>query len=167
MRFKYCPDCGALLTSRDLGDDKDVPWCADCDKPWFDMFSTCIIALVHDGHGNVLVQRQAYTSTQYGNLVSGYMTPGETAEDCARREIHEETGLTVKRLDTVRSYWFARKGLLMLGFIAEVEREPLHLSQEVDDAQWYPAEEALMQVHQTPGSTSNALCRYFIENYAH
>ena len=95
------------------------------------------------------------------------MTPGETAEDCARREIHEETGLTVKRLDTVRSYWFARKGLLMLGFIAEVEREPLHLSQEVDDAQWYPAEEALMQVHQTPGSTSNALCRYFIENYAH
>lgn len=167
MRFKYCPDCGALLKPRDLGDDKDVPWCDACAKPWFDMFSTCIIALVHDGCGNVLVQRQAYISTQYGNLVSGYMTPGETAEDCACREIHEETGLTVKTLDFVRSYWFARKGLLMLGFIAEVEREPLRLSSEVDAAQWYTASEAIKQVHQTPGSTSNALCRYFLENYVH
>ena len=95
MRFTYCPDCGSKLGERELGDEGMVPWCDKCGKPWFDMFSTCVIALVANERDEVLLQRQAYISTRYCNLVSGYMAPGETAEEAARREIKEETGLVV------------------------------------------------------------------------
>ena len=69
MRFVHCPDCGALLTHRDLGDEKAVPWCETCDKPWFDMFPVAVISLVYGHDGRVLLLRQNYISTGYRNLV--------------------------------------------------------------------------------------------------
>lgn len=110
-----------------------MPWCDKCGKPWFDMFSTCVIALVANERDEVLLQRQAYISTRYCNLVSGYMAPGETAEEAARREIKEETGLDIEALELAGTWWFARKGLLMIGFLARASAgQELKLSVEVD-----------------------------------
>ena len=76
MRFRHCPDCGQILGSRVLGDEGAVPWCEKCGRPWFPMFSCCVICLVHSADGQVLLLNQNYISTQYMNLVSGYVTPG-------------------------------------------------------------------------------------------
>ena len=122
MRYQYCPKCGAKLSLRRLGDDGEVPWCASCEMPWFDTFSTCVIALVTDGAGQVALLRQKYISNRYANLVSGYMQPGETAEEAAAREIGEELGLTTTELRFVSTYWFEKKDMLMIGFIARVSR---------------------------------------------
>lgn len=164
MRFSYCPDCGAKLDRRDLGDDKNVPWCGNCSKPWFDMFPTCVITLVHNRRGEVLLLRQNYISPQYRNLVSGFMQPGENAAQAAIREVLEETGLEVKGLELVGTYWFARKGLLMIGHLAAVEDDvPLRLSAEVDGASWHSPAEALSMVHPAgSGSVSNALCDLYL-----
>ncbi|MDE6248654.1 MAG: NUDIX domain-containing protein [Paramuribaculum sp.] len=163
MKFTYCPDCGTLLESRILGDEGAVPWCSRCNKPWFPMFSTCIIALVHDRQGRVLLLRQNYIHPVYRNLVSGYMTPGETAEETARREIKEETGLEVTDLKLIGTWWFARKDMLMIGFFAEVDgNTPLSLSSEVDGASWHTPAEALTLVH-PEGSVSHALVKSFCE----
>lgn len=169
MRFTYCPDCGAQLGTRLLGDEGEVPWCEACGKPWFDMFSTCVIGLVVNCRDEVLLLRQAYISTQYANLVSGYMTPGENAESCMRREILEETGLEISSLELVGTWWFERKGLLMVGFIAHIDHDgsELRLSTEVDSAAWYPAAEALTLVHPAGGgSVSNALTTLYNERLA-
>jgi NAD+ diphosphatase len=165
MKFTYCPDCGSRLSARELGDEGMVPWCDKCEKPWFDSFSTCVIALVTNERDEVLLERQAYISTKYCNLVSGYMTPGETAEEAARREIKEETGLDLECLELVGTWWFERKGLLMVGFIARaLPGQELKLSTEVDSAEWQPAEVALTMVHPAGnGSTSNALTSIFCE----
>ena len=162
MRLRYCPDCGKKLSSRDLGDDKDVPWCDVCGKPWFPIFSTCVIMLVHDGEGNVLLLRQNYISTRYMNLVSGYMTPGESAEEAARREVGEETGLEVRDLEFAGSYWFEKKGLLMIGFLARVDRSETHISTEVDSCGWYAAAEAPGLVHPV-GSVSHTLADLYLQ----
>lgn len=166
MRFRFCPDCGKKLSARDLGDDKDVPWCDGCSKPWFDIFPTCVIALVHDGAGRVLLLRQGYISRLYANLVSGYMKPGESAEEAAAREIAEETGLEVRSLEFAGSYWFERKGLLMIGFFAEVAPGEPRISVEVDSAEWVAAREAPAMVHPA-GSVSNALCTAFAAKLNH
>lgn len=163
MRFRHCPDCGALLTARNLGDEVDVPWCETCGKPWFEMFSTCVIGLVCDSRGRVLLQRQAYISTQYMNLVSGYMKPGETAEETMRREILEETGLHVETLEYAGSWWFARKDMLMLGFIAHVADGSVQLSVEVDSAEWHTPAEAVTLAHPA-GSVSHALCDIYLRS---
>lgn len=46
MHFTYCPQCGTRLIPRTLGDDADVPWCKSCNRPFFDMFASCIITAV-------------------------------------------------------------------------------------------------------------------------
>lgn len=162
MEFKYCPDCGNALTPRDLGDDKGVPFCTACNKPWFPIFSTCVIALVHDDDGNVLLLRQDYISGRYANLVSGYMVPGETAEEAVRREVAEETGLTVTDLTAAGTYWFKKKGLLMLGYLARVDAATPVLSVEVDGAAWHPAAEAPLLVHPA-GSVSHTLADIYLD----
>ena len=95
MRFSYCPVCGEKLGLRVCGDEGEVPFCTRCDHPWFDMFASAAIVLVVNPEGKVALLDQSYISTQYKNLVSGYIKPGESAEECAMREVKEETGLTM------------------------------------------------------------------------
>lgn len=162
MRFHYCPDCGSKLELRQIGDEGDTPWCPQCQRPLFDQFSTCIIALVVNDREEAAILRQGYISQQYGNLVSGYMVPGETAEECASREIEEELELRVTGLELVRTWWMEKKGLLMIGFFARTAGSELNLSREVDAARWVPVKEALGQVH-PEGSISHALVAAYLE----
>ena len=165
MHFKFCPDCGRELSGRELGDEGLVPWCDSCDKPWFDVFPSAIIALVYNEHGEVLLLRQSYISTQFCNLVSGYITPGESAEECAVREIFEETGLVVNRLELKLTSWFDRKEMMMIGFFARVDNGELKLSGEVDSASWHHKDEILSLVSTRPGSASRLLCERFIASH--
>lgn len=161
MRFQYCPYCGAKTAQKEIGDEGLIPWCDRCNIPLFDMFSTCIIALVADQYGEVALLRQSYISTQYHNLVSGYMKPGESAEECAAREIEEELGLPVQDLRLVGTYWFGKKDMLMIGFLAQVQKQEFHLSQEVDQAVWVSPEQALSMVH-PGGAISHQMVEYYL-----
>ena len=142
MRYTHCPDCGALLTSRPIGDEGLVPWCESCARPWFDSFSTCIIAAVMNDKGEVLLQREARRPAMEV-LVAGYIKPGETAEDAARREIAEETGLTATALRYVASYPHMGGNMLMLGFCAKAEGDARPASAEVISSRWCTLEEAV------------------------
>lgn len=163
MNFTYCPDCGSLLEHRDLGDEKAVPWCVRCDKPWFPVFPAAVIALVYDEQGQVLLLRQNYISPVFRNLVSGYIVPGERAEQTMVREIREETGLEVESWSLRGTWWFERKQMMMIGFMARVRRAPLKLSQEVDGASWHTAAEAVTLVHQRPESVSRILTQMYLD----
>lgn len=163
MRFTYCPDCGQKLILKDIGDEGATPYCEACKTAWFDMFSTCVITLVTNDKDEVLLLNQDYISTQYRNLVSGYMKPGERAEDAAKREVLEEVGIELKELKLVSTHWFAKKGLLMIGFIGKAANTNLTLSKEVDGAAWIKATEALPLVHpKSSGSVSHILVEEYI-----
>ena len=142
MRHTFCPDCGARLSGRPLGDEGLVPWCDRCQRPWFDRFSTCIIAAVMNDAGEVLLQREK-RRPEREVLVAGYIKPGESAEDAARREIAEETGLTVTTLRYVASYPHMNGDMLMLGFAATVEGKVRSSVNEVLSARWCTPEEAV------------------------
>lgn len=161
MRFTYCPDCGSRLELRPVGDEGDTPWCTRCEKPLFDLFASCIIALVINPKGEVAVLRQGYLSQQYGCLVSGYIKPGETAEQCAVREIREELGLEAEELQFAGTFWKERSGQLMIGFFANTRPGRVTLSGEVDSMQWMPPEQALTRVHPA-GSISHALVEAYL-----
>lgn len=162
MRFNFCPDCGEKLTAKNLGDEGEVPFCEKCGKPWFDMFSSAVIVLVVNEYGEAAILRQNYMSTKYRNLVSGFIKPGETAEEAASREVKEEIGIELAENRLVGTYWFARDGVMMIGFIARAEKAEFTLSKEVDGAEWVAVEDAIKLVH-PKGSVSYELLDEYLK----
>lgn len=162
MRFKCCPDCGEKLILKPIGDEGDVPFCEKCSRPWFDMFSSAVIVLIVNEFGEVVLLKQNYMSDKYMVLVSGFIKPGESAEDTARREVLEEVGLELDENRLTATYWFAPKDMMMIGFIAHAKKAELRLSGEVDEARWVPAEEAIELVH-PKGAVSHALLDEYLK----
>ena len=161
MRFTYCPDCGKLLVPRPIGDEGLVPYCERCEKPLFDMFSTCIIVMVVNEFEEVALLKQSYLSHQYRTLVAGYMKPGESAEECTHREVLEEIGIRLEQLQILGTDWFAKKDQLMIGFLGRAKKAEFTLSGEVDEAWWVPVEKAPALMH--PGkSISTAMVERYI-----
>lgn len=162
MRFKYCPECGEKLIMKPIGDEGDVPFCESCARPWFDMFSSAVIVLVVNEYGEAALLRQDYMSTEHRVLVSGYIKPGENAEETARREVAEEIGIELTDNRLVGTYWFEKKGMMMIGFIAHAKKAEFTLSGEVDSAEWVAADEAIKLVH-PKGAVSYALLEEYLK----
>src|SRR5208283_5945950 len=88
-------------------------------------------------------------------LPKGIIDKGEQPEEAAIREIREETGLTgkiVSPLDT-KSYWFYLKNentkyrKTVVYFLVEyVDGTIGNACPEVDDAQWFPLDDALKKL---------------------
>lgn len=166
MRFIYCPFCGRKLILKDIGDDGLTPYCDTCRQPRFDMFSTCVITLVINNEGKVALLKQNYISTEYRTLVSGYMIPGETAEEAAKREVMEELGLRIKELRMIQTVWFKKKGMLMIAFMGYTDDTVFNTSDEVDEVDWFTAEEAVKLVHpKSPESASSILTEKYLNEY--
>ena len=146
MHFTYCPDCGVKTVPRQMGDDGAVPYCENCKKPLFDMFSTCVLSVVRDPAGRIALIKQSYGQQETFVGVAGYMKPGETAEDAALREIAEEIGIAGKNLRFLFSAWHETRGQLMLCFCAETDESAFRLSQEVSEARWFAPADACTAV---------------------
>jgi len=165
MHFEYCPRCGTKTVERILGDDGPVPWCETCNEPLFDMFSTCVIVLAVNEEEEACLLHQGYISNTFCNLISGYMTPGETAEEACCREVLEETGLVIDDLSFSGSWWFGLKQLLMLGFVARVKKQEFHLSIEVENAEWVPVAEAIHRVYpEAPGNAAYGVLKKYLSD---
>ena len=159
MRYHYCPDCGTKLSSKMAGDDGLVPYCEQCQKYWFDSFHSCIIVLVLNDQNEIALLTQPHLSTQFKTFVSGYITPGESAEQAATREIQEELGIQIDSLSYGGTYWFEKRHQLMHGFIAHTQKQEFVLSCEIEDAQWVPFDQALQYFSPNRESTMHVLYR--------
>lgn len=63
---------------------------------WFDSFSSCVIILVANEYHEIAMLKQNYMSEKYWTYVSGFMKPGETAEETAIREVNEAEWVQAK-----------------------------------------------------------------------
>lgn len=147
MHFTYCPHCGSRLIPRVLGDEGDVPWCESCSRPFFDMFSSCIITAVVNDQGEVALIREVRNPSREV-LVAGYVKPGESAEETVRREVQEELGLTAESCQFAWTCYHPRGDQLMLAFITHVRKADISPSGELHSAEWVPLPEAVDRVPQ-------------------
>ena len=148
MKFTYCPHCGSLLTEREIGDEGHIPYCEQCKVPLWDMFTTCIICAVVNENNEIALIRQNYVSKTNYVCIAGIMKLGESAEECAIREIQEEIGLTVDRLEFIRTYPYEKKEMLMIGFKANVRKAEFRISSEVDSVEWFHLSDAHKQLRE-------------------
>ena len=140
MQFDYCPKCGQHLDDIKCGDD-DCKICPSCKGIYGSSPFPVVEVLVINEFNEILLLKQNYISTEKWTVVSGYMTDGETIEDAVAREVKEETGQDVIKCQYISSYYFAPKQLIMIGFIAYVNKSDFIISNEVDDIKWYKKEE--------------------------
>jgi NAD+ diphosphatase len=142
MKFIHCPHCGDKLVPRNIGDEGLVPYCAVCDRPVFNIPYACTLTLVVNELREVALIRQSYVSQTNYVLVAGYIKSGESAEETALREAQEEIGVSAHKVQFIKSYYYEKRDMLMLGFVAFAKKCPLSMSVEVDAAEWVPLEEA-------------------------
>lgn len=165
MHFKYCPECGTKLIPRPAGDDGDVPYCPNCNRMWFDSFSDCVLVLVYNELDEVALSSQWYLPKQFASFTTGFIKPGETAEEAAAREVQEELGLTLQSVTYAGTYWFDHNSQLMHGFIGFAKKAPLHLSSEIQSASWVPAAKVPdAMLPDFPGNAAITVFRQFIRS---
>lgn len=142
MKLFYCPTCGNKLNLKQIGDEGLVPYCTDCKRPWFDFTYPTVIVLVVNEDNEVLLLKQNDVSTEFYVLVAGYYQAGQTLEQTAIREVYEETGQKVETLTYKKSFYYEKRDNIISGFIAEVKKQELITSIEVDELRWATTQEA-------------------------
>ena len=148
MRFEYCPNCGTKNVPREIGDEGMIPYCENCKRPWFDMFSTCVLNVVMNEDDEVLLIRQSYGDTAKFVGVAGFMKVGETPEQSAVREVLEETGLNAVRTAYIDSAFYDGRDQLMLGMLTRVRKADTSISGELLEAKWFSIDEAIDTVRE-------------------
>ena len=76
--------------------------CAHCSLRFYPRLSPCMIVLVTRGDELLLAHHQRATRVVYSTL-AGFVEAGESVEDCVRREVMEEVGVTVGELHYFQS----------------------------------------------------------------
>ena len=115
----------------------------------FPRTDTSIIAIVvsYDGK-EILLGRSRRFPKGFYSCLAGFLEPAETIEDCVRREIWEESGVTVGRVVVHSTQPWPYPANIMIGCVAQVasaapEHHSIHLGHdpELEDARWYKIED--------------------------
>jgi len=71
-------------------------------------------------------------------IVAGFLEPGETLEECVKREVLEETGIQVRNIKYFGRQPWPFPNSMMIGFTAEYESGEIAVDgRGISDAGWY------------------------------
>ncbi len=135
-RHRYCGTCGATTLPARSG---HVLVCSNpsCRHEQFPRIDPAIIVLVSDGDRALLGRQAGWPVGRY-STIAGFVEPGESLEDAVTREVFEETGIEVDRIQYQSSQPWPFPASLMLGFSAHAVTTEVHLrDRELEDARWF------------------------------
>ncbi len=158
---QFCSRCGTQTEPRKDERAKTCPRCGLVDYP---SISPAIIVAVIKGREILLAQaRRRVTTTRYYSVLAGFVEPGETFEDCVRREVKEETGIDVDAITYFGSQPWPFPNSLMVAFTALYAGGEITIDAgEIVDAQWFMAGN-LPQIP-VKGTIARRLIDWFVEN---
>lgn len=139
-RQRHCSVCGAPTRSEEAG---HVRRCTDtaCAHGFFPRIEPAIIVLVEHDDSALLGRQPSWPAGVY-STIAGFVEPGESLEDAVRREVDEETGVTVAEVQYRSSQPWPFPASLMLGFRARAASTHITLRDaELEDARWFSREE--------------------------
>ncbi len=75
-------------------------------------------------------------------VLAGFVNPGESLEECVRREVMEESGIEVKNIKYFGSQPWPFPDSLMIGFTADYDNgELIPDNDEITELKWFGAKE--------------------------
>jgi NAD+ diphosphatase len=132
---QFCGRCGTRLRDRAGERAKECPACGHVVYP---RVSPAMMVLVTRGRELLLARANRFPQAMYSAL-AGFVEPGESIEDCIHREVREEVGVEVDRLQYVASQSWPFPHSLMIAYTAEYaggEMRPC--DEEIVEAGWFP-----------------------------
>lgn len=139
---KHCGRCGTATISTEAGHCRQCTSAA-CGYRTFPRTDPVVIMLVIDGE-RCLLGRQAAWPPGMHSAIAGFVEPGETLEAAVRREVEEETGITVGDVRYLGSQPWPFPASLMLGFHADARTTAIRLKDnELEDCRWFTKAEVL------------------------
>ena len=131
---RYCGRCGARTRDRDGERAKECPACGLVAYP---RVSPAMMTLVTRGRELLLARSARFAPGVYSAL-AGFVEPGETIEDCIRREVREEVGVEIGEPVYFASQSWAFPHSLMIAYTAEYAGGAIRLDDaEIEDARWF------------------------------
>ncbi len=130
----FCANCGEPTRASIGGSRRE---CDSCKRHHFPRLEPVVIMLVSDGD-RCLLGRQARFPPGMYSCLAGFAEIGETLEDAVRREIMEEAGLEVGRVEYFASQPWPFPSSLMIGCLAQAVSTDLTIDTvELEDARWF------------------------------
>ena len=139
---RFCGHCGARLGNI-VDDRQDCPGCAE---PFYHGAKPCSAVLVVDQAGRVLLARRGVEPRRgLWDLPGGFCAPDETPEECARRELREETGCDIMLEGflghLVDVYGDHGDHTLNAVFVARIVAGEPRPADDVEELHWFALEE--------------------------
>jgi NAD+ diphosphatase len=133
---QYCGRCGSLTGDKQ---DERAKICPSCGYTAYPRISPAVIVAITRGPEILLARAHRFPYAMY-SVIAGFVEAGESLEQCVRREIAEEVGITVKELRYFGSQSWPFPNSLMVAFTAEHDGGEIRIDpSEIVDAGWYAA----------------------------
>ncbi len=136
-RNHFCGACGNALR---LVRGGFMAKCETCGCEHYPRTDSAVIMAVSDGE-RILLGRQAGWPENRWSVLAGFLEPGESLEQTVIREVFEEAGVHVDRAEYAASQPWPFPASLMLGFHAYAKPQTATVGDELEQAQWFSAEE--------------------------
>jgi len=135
---RFCGRCGTSTRSRDNERAKECPACGLTVYP---RVSPAMMALVTRGKEMLLARANRFATGMFSAL-AGFVEPGETIEDCVRREVREEVGVEVADITYFASQSWAFPHSLMIAYTATWAGGDIRIDDaEIAEARWFHVDE--------------------------
>ncbi|MBC8177730.1 MAG: NAD(+) diphosphatase [Desulfobacteraceae bacterium] len=134
---QFCSRCGGHMEPET---ERRAKTCPLCQRTNFPRLSPAIIVAVVKANKLLLARAHRHPPGLY-SVIAGFVEPGETLEDCVRREVKEETGVDVKEIRYFGSQPWPFPDSLMTGFMAKYAGGEIAIEKnEIEDAGWFKAD---------------------------
>jgi len=156
----YCGKCGRPTQPLD---GERARTCPGCGMHFFPRVAPAVIVAVVRDRKILLAQARRFPSAFY-SVLAGFVEPGETFEECVRREVREEVGIEVTNLRYFGSQPWPFPHQLMVGFTAEHAGGDLAIEEkEIIRAGWFDADEIARLEVPRHGTIARRLIEWFLD----
>ncbi|WP_246045963.1 NAD(+) diphosphatase [Rarobacter faecitabidus] len=163
----FCSSCGAPTAPGEAG------WlrtCTGCGRDHYPRTDPAMIVTVLDDSDRLLLAHASHWPERRYSLLAGFIEAGEGAEAAVRREVFEETRVSVGEVEYVASQPWPFPASLMLAYRARAISTDIQVDGvEVADARWFSREDLNAairsgEVHLPMGSSiAHALVRRWLD----
>ena len=166
LNHHFCAKCGAATEIADAGWQRNCP---ACNTSHFPRTDPVVIMLITHGNKVLLGRSPAWPEKMY-SLLAGFMEPGETIEAAVRREVFEESGITVGKVGYMTSQPWPFPSSLMIGCYGTATSTMINLDEnELEDALWVSKEEIIDALcgnsNDILPSRKGSIAQFLLENW--